>query len=348
VRAIEFSDVPVVRAVELLAAMSTMPITLDAEAMRQLGVAPRDPITLQLASATISEALQTVAAQRGMAVVIEGGQVIITSPAEYREALKQIRYTVADLTGEDKAAAAQLAALVRRFVAPESWQTAGGRGTIEPEQGVLVALQTGDVHQQVLVFCEKLRNTRQKPLRSRGNPERFTLVTRLDQAREMLARPVTVNFHEPAPLAKILAFFAESTQCYIIVDRAALAAAETSDRIEATLTAEKQGFGAALAALLRPLGLTYRAIGPNALQVTTRESAEERLELEFYTIGRWLDKGVSGAKLADALKARVAAATWSDAGGLADVCFDPPSRSLIVLQSQPVQATIARLLAIGP
>jgi hypothetical protein len=198
------------------------------------------------------------------------------------------------------------------------------------------------------VFCERLRNARQKPLRSHGNPERFTLVTRLDQAREMLNRPVTINFHEPAPLAKILAFLAESTQCDILIDRAALAAAETSDRVDATLTAERQNFGATLTALLRPLGLNYRAIGPKALQVTTREAAEERLELEFYPIGRWLDKGISGAKLAEGLKARVAAATWTDAGGLADACFDPASRSLIVLQSEPVQATIARLLAIGP
>ena len=102
--------------------------------------------------------------KRGMAVVVDGGQVIVTSPAEYRETLRRVRYTVADLTGEDKAAVAQLAALVRRLVAPESWQSAGGRGTIEPGQGVLVVLQTGDVHQQVLVFCERLRNARQKPL----------------------------------------------------------------------------------------------------------------------------------------------------------------------------------------
>ena len=142
----------------------------------------------------------------------------------------------------------------------------------------------------------------------------------------MLDRPVTANFHEPAPLAKILAFLAEAAGSDILIDRAALAAAETSDRVEATLTVEKQGLGAALTALLRPLGLTYRAIGANTIQVTTKEAAEERLELEFYPVGPWLDKGIAGPKLAEGLKARVAASTWSDAGGLADACFDPPSR----------------------
>jgi hypothetical protein len=347
-RGIELTDTPLVAAVDLMASMSTAPVTLDADALMQLGVAPGDPISLRLGSTTVGDALQAAAAERGLAVAIDGGQVLITSPAEYREKLRSVRYTVADLTGNDKAAVAELAALLRRLVAPESWQPAGGRGTIEPEGGVLVVVQTGEVHQQVVVFCEKLRNARKKPLRSRGNPERFTLATRLDQAGELLARPVTVNYHEPAPVAKILVFLAGAAGGDILIDRAALAAAETSDRVEAALTVEKQGLGQALTTLLRPLGLTYRALGPNLIQVTTREAAEERSELEFYRIDPWLDKGVPGPKLADALKARVAASTWSDAGGLGDVCFDPPSRCLIVLQSQPVQARIQRLLAIGP
>ena len=159
---------------------------------------------------------------------------------------------------------------------------------------------------------------------------------------------MTANFHEPVPLAKILAFLAEAAGSDILIDRAALAAAETSDRVEGTLTVEKQGLGVALTALLRPLGLTYRAVGANTIQVTTKEAAEERFELEFYPIGRWLDKGILEPKLVEGLKARVAAATWSDAGGLADACFDPPSRSLIVLQSQPSQTLIQRLLTSGP
>ena len=253
-RGLEVTDMPLVKAVDLLAAISTTPITLDADAMLQLGVTPGDPISLRLDSTTVGDALQAAAAEHGLAAIVDGGQVIVTSPADYRETLRKVRYTVADLTGEDKASVAELAALVRLLVAPESWQSGGGRGTIEPDQGALVVMQTGDVHQQVLVFCEKLRNARQKPLRSHVNPEQFTLITRLNQARKMLDRPVTANYHQPATLAKILAFLAEAAGIDILVDHAALATAETSDRVETTLTVEKQGLGAALTTLLRPLG----------------------------------------------------------------------------------------------
>ncbi len=82
--------------------------------------------------------------------------------------------------------------------------------------------------------------------------------------------------------------------------------------------------------------------------MTTPEGLDERLEMEFYPIRPWLDRGIQGQRLAEQLKRRVAPATWSDVGGLAEICFDPPSRSLVVLQSQPAQTAIQRLLAAGP
>ena len=54
------------------------------------------------------------------------------------------------------------------------------------------------------------------------------------------------------------------------------------------------------------------------------------------------------AALAERLKTRVAASTWSNVGGPGEVYFDPPSQCLIVLQSQPAQAAVERLLAAGP
>jgi hypothetical protein len=354
---IELTDVPLIRAIELLSTMSTVPITLDADAMRQLGASPRDRISLRLDSTTIGKALQAVAAKRGLAAAVENGQVILTLPAEQRETLRTVPYTVSDLTGADKAAVVEFGALVRRLVAPESWQSVGGRGAAEAKDRVLTVTQTRDVHWQVLVFCEKLRNARNKPLRSHDRPELFALTTRTSQAREMLDRLVTVNYHEPAPLAKILDFLAKASDGDILVDHAALAAAETSDRVETSLTVQKRPLGAVLDELLRPLGLAYRVVGSNAIQVTSAEAADERLELEFYPVGPRLAKedsprplagegqAVRAAKLIERLKAQVAASTWTDAGGSGEVYFDAPSQCLIVLQSQHVQAEIERLLA---
>ncbi|MEN6457469.1 MAG: hypothetical protein ABFC63_00940 [Thermoguttaceae bacterium] len=342
--AIDFKDIRLSDAIEMLAAASTVPVTLNPDAMWQFDVTPQDPITLQLGTTTVGRALAAAAAQRGLAVVTDGGQVLVTWPAEYREALRTVRYTVSDLAGDDKAAMAELAATVAKLVAPESWQQVGGRGRVEVDGGALMVTQTGDVHRQVLVFCERLRNARQKPLRSHDRADRFTLETRTDQARQLIERPVSVNFHNPAPLAAILEFLAGATDSVILVDHAAMAAAETSDRVEASLTVQSRPFGQALAALLEPLGLCYRTVGVNAIQVTTPESLDERLELEFYPIKSWIDRHVSPERLAERLKSRVAPSSWSDVGGQAEIHYDAPSRCLIVLQSQPTQRAIEQLL----
>ena len=124
-----------------------------------------------------------------------------------------------------------------------------------------------------------------------------------------------------------------------------MSTAETSDQVEASVSLQKKPLAAVLAELLRPLGLAYRAIDGQTIQMTTQEALDERMELEFYPVGPWLKKGVTGAALAERLKARVAPATWSDVGGPGEVYFDPPSGCLIVLQSQPAQAAVERLLA---
>ena len=345
---IELNNIQLIGVMDLLSSMSTIPITFDADALAQLGVAPRDRVTLRLGSTTIGDALRAVVAKRGLSVTIDGGGLVVTAPADYRETPRKIRYTVSDLAGEDKTALEKLAALIRNLVAPQSWRGNGGEGSIEPEGKALLVMQSGDVHRRILIFCEKLRKARELPLRSRKDPRLFTLATLADRARKTLDRPVTVNFHEPAPLARILVFLSQVTGADILVDRASLALADTSDQVEATLTAQKQKLGEALTELLRPLGLTYRIVGNELIQVTTKEAAEERMELEFHPIGPWLDRGIQAERLAEQLKARVAPVSWSDVGGEADIYFDAPSGCLIVLQSQPAQAAIQQLLATPP
>ena len=185
-KGLDLTDQPLVKVIDLLAAMSTLPITLDADALEQRGVWLRDRVSLHLSDATLGDALQAAIARKGLAVIVEGGQVLVTSPADDRETLRKVRYTISDLTGDNRVAATELAGLVRKLVAPESWHA--GRGRIEIDDGALAITQTGNVHRQVLSFCEKLRNAREKPLRSRENPDRFSLVTRRDKAGSTLDR----------------------------------------------------------------------------------------------------------------------------------------------------------------
>lgn len=342
---ITIPGIPLYKACDLMASISTLPITLDVDAMSELGVSPRDLVSISLSDTTVGAVLQAIAGKRRLAPTVEAGQVLVTSPAEYRETLRRIHYTVSDLTGRGTTSTNELAGMVRRLVAPQSWQVNGGRGAVEPDGDALLVVQTGDVHQQVLDFCEKLRLARHQPLRSRGDRHRFSLTTRSQRAHRLLAQPVTINYRQPAPLARILADLAEATQADLLIDRIALAAAQTSDQVPGSVVAKNKPLGTALDELLGPLGLAYRIVDAHTLQITTPEALDDRMELEFYGLDHWLKQGVAGPILMERLKARVGNNSWSDAGGPGEMYFDAPSGYILVLQSQPVQFALGRLLA---
>jgi hypothetical protein len=347
IAAIELTDVPWTRAVSVIAGMSMVPITLDPDALLDQELTLSDPVTVRLSRSTLGNFLTAVLSARGLIYVMDNGQLVITSPADQRTALHARRYTVSDLTGSDPAATADLATLVERLVVPDSWRANGGRGTITAQGGVLAIEQVETVHRRILAFCERLRVARGRPLRSRLDPDRFTLATRYDRAKPMLERTVTANFHEPAALAEIVAYLEEITQADVLIDRLALSAAGLSGETKTSLTVEKQPLADVLAKLLQPLGLAYRMVDGEIIQVTTRKALDARLELEFYSVAALLAKGTTAPALVEQIKGRLAGATWSDAGGPGVLYFDQPSGCLIVLQSQPVQVAIEQLLRKG-
>ena len=113
--AVEFRDMPFARAIGLLSSLSGLPITIDPEAAARLQISLRDPITIRMTGATLEEVLQAIVARQSMALTAEDGQVLVTDPAEEREKSSRIRYTVSDLTNNDKSAADRLAALVQKL-----------------------------------------------------------------------------------------------------------------------------------------------------------------------------------------------------------------------------------------
>ncbi len=74
--AIEMTDMRLAAAVDLLAAMTLRRLRLAQRPCRLLGVTPQDPVSVRLSETTVGKALAAVAAQRGLAVAVDGGQVL--------------------------------------------------------------------------------------------------------------------------------------------------------------------------------------------------------------------------------------------------------------------------------
>jgi hypothetical protein len=339
---INYRAIPLARLVADLSQLSTIPISLDADALAELNVAPDVPITLRTKETTVAGVLEEALGPLGLSYSIVGHQLIISRLQQGE--LRRVRYAVSDLAGETAASTAAFSGLVQAIVDPAAWKQAGGKATGQWIDGALVVTAGESTHAQLLVFCEKLRVARKLPLRSKIDPARFRLEPRTTAAAAMLAEPVTANFGRPESLARILSYLRGTTQLTMLVDQAALAEQRTSIDMEGTLVADHQPLGQSLTALLDPMELTWRVVGPRAIEITTPQAAARHGEVEFYPAGE-MAADAGGEALVARIDRELAAAADPDPQVPRPVIrFDAKSRELVVRASQSVQLRLAALL----
>jgi hypothetical protein len=327
--------------VALVSDATTIPITLDADALLDFGQSPSALVSVKLMDTTVSDVLDGALEPLHLGYQLRDGQLIVGYPPQ--EKSRQVRYAVSDLAADD-AALGELAALVRRMIAPESWQQAGGKGSIVAGNGTLVVNQTEPALAQILVFCEKLRVARGLPVKSRLDPTRFVLNTREDKAHEMLNRPVTANFATPQPLSGVVKWLHESTGATILVNHAALAEQAMCDDSECTGAVVKKPLATLFDELTGSAELAWRAIDEKTIEVTTRQDAGRKMDVEFYAAGSIAGDSSAAEKLTTELKSKIEPQLWGDASGKAAIHFDLPSRALIVRAPQRSQALVEAFL----
>ena len=106
--------------------------------------------------------------------------------------------------------------------------------------------------------------------------------------------------------------------------------------------------GESLSALLSPLGLGWRVVNADSIQLVTQADAEGRLEVEFYPVGDNLQAAGQSGQLVDRLRKEVSSDSWTGTGGKGMAVYDPPSGHLIVLQTQPIQRQVEEWLMTLP
>lgn len=341
---IHHAGVPVGEVLKLAADLTNLRITLDYEAMTRLGVGLGDRVSVQIPQATVRDLLNKVLQRRGLVLVTDNNLVLVTSPASERNTLRTVSYPVGDLIRDEAQASQHLLGMLRELVAPESWQSAGGQGNAVIDGHLLVVAQTAPVHDQISVFCEKLRTARKLQPTNPAETDRFALTTRLQRVAAVLKQPMTLNFPTATPLVEIAARLEDTTGALVLVDWVTLRAAGVPSNVTARLKAAQAPLDVGVEEMLRPMGLALRAVDTGVIQITTRRALATRLDLEFYDLADFVARGMPAENLAEQIRGSVAKASWNDAGGPGVLHVDGPSNCLLVLQSQPVQAAIARAL----
>jgi hypothetical protein len=340
---IEFREVPLRDFVRFVTGFSTIPISLDPDALTLVGARADVPVSVQQTDTTVGRVLTEALAPLGLGFEVLGDQLLVTRVAPADTPLRTLKHPVDDLVSGDPAQLNQLASLIVDMVEPEAWDVLGGQGTLEQEMPSLVIRQRDTVLFRVIVFCERLRAARGLPPQSRFDPSLFALEPSFVRIEQALRRPVTLNYLEPAALTRIVDQLSQNSGLDILIDWRALADLGWNPDAETTLSANGEAVGDVLASLLRPLDLNYRVIDQGCVQITSPDQLETALDVEFYAAADLRSGDVSDDPFTAQIAAQLGDDVLDDVGGT--LYLDPPSGYLIAALPQPVQRKLAAVLA---
>jgi DNA-directed RNA polymerase subunit RPC12/RpoP len=340
--ALETDATPLADFLQVLSDLSTIPITLEPDALPIVQGSATSPIAVKLTNTTVGDALKAGLARLRLEYVpVENGLVVrVAEPAE----MAVQAYPIKDLSGGDEAAAAELAEMIQALVDPPSWKQGDAGAAIEVAADALKIKQRRAVQAQIFLLCEKLRTARKLPYASRFPAALFQLASRTQQAAPKLKTPVAVNYHQPTAVVKILARLQEIAGVRILVDWQDIAAAGWNSAGEATLIADEGTLALALEKLLGPMDLAWRIVDAQTIQVVTPATMNSRSELEFYKVDDLVKKDPAAEELIARVRSELGESLFLDQGGTCEVRFDPLGQCLIASLPQPKQQDLEALL----
>ena len=171
---LEFQGVPLNDALEFIADKHHIMIQIDNSAFKAVGMDPTTlPITLSVKDISLRSALNLLLSQYDISSVIKDEMLLFTTKAKADSMFETRLYDVRDLILRDNDANAtpdfdSLVAAIRSTVSPQSWDSAGGQGSLATfsDNGILrlVVWQNHDGHDQIEKLLEQLRHL--KPQRT--------------------------------------------------------------------------------------------------------------------------------------------------------------------------------------
>ncbi len=340
---IDLPRVPLVRVLDLISGLADVPITLEPEGLAMTGVSPAFPITLQAENVSMGDLLTQALAQCHLAYEARDGVIVVTKPDVDRQ--RSVNYRVDDLMPAGATDATPVARLIERFVVPDSWQTAGGSGTVEVDGDTLRVHQTDRVLYQILTFCERLRLARGLAPRSRYPVARLHVEPAYRQLAERFSADTTFTFLPWTPLRDVFDYWQTTTGVTVLVDWGELADAELAPTTPVACAVADRPWGEAIDAVLEPLGLAWRAVDGKTIQITTLDAASRVRQIEFYPVTEpLLAQYADHDALVTALVNQAKTQATGDTATI-DVALDEPSDRLIVRAPAAVQRHLTAWLA---
>ena len=162
--AVSVKDMPLTDFLTMVSQLSGVPVSIGPEQLQMAGITASKGVTVDTTEQSIGDVLAAVLDPLHLEVVTSGPQVVVVRQGATK--VRSVDYPIDDLVN-NAATADKFAQWLQQLIAPESWQTHGGEGTIAIDNRTLRIEQSQAVQYQVLFFLERIRLAKGLPLRSR-------------------------------------------------------------------------------------------------------------------------------------------------------------------------------------
>ncbi len=330
--AINLEKMPLCQLLDLATQLSGLPVSVSPQQLRMAAVSATTPASADAKDVTVEQMLTAALKPLRLKPMIDGEQIVLMRNGDDKR--RNVEYAVDDLASSP-ANVEQLADWVQQLTAPEAWQAGGGDATLAIDGAKLRIEAPVAVQYDVLFLLERYRLTRGLPTRTKYPAALLASGAFHAAIAERLAAPAAFTFSQYTPLREIFRYWQEELAVAVLVDWPALADERLWPSARIACSAADKSWAEAMDSVLEPLGLGWRAVGRNTIEITTLAKIRSEQVFEVYRISP------SATLNAEQLIARVQSFSASDAKppatadlrqAAAAIAYDAESRVLLVRQ----------------
>jgi hypothetical protein len=348
VAGLSIERVPLCDFLQLISDLTTIPISIDLDALALRGISPLNPLPVQLEKTTIEQGLDAILKSQQLGYRQLDGQLVIMPREQTMPRRESRTYDVSDLVGKEPELATTLLRWIRSSVDPSGWQPDVNPDELRLDSGQLIVEHTTDNQLQVMRLCDQWRVARKIRPKFPLPAPLVDVGINLEQWQTLLDKPLTLTFPQPVRFSVLLERLGKSAGTKFLVDWQALAEADWSPDMTATLGVENRPLSEVLDKLLGPRELTYRILDASLIEVTTPGAIARRVEFRLHAIPGLTTATNDSAPVKDSLQRVRTVLKLEDAaeatGGVPSVEWDVLSRHLVVIASPTQQFDVARAL----
>ncbi len=337
-------------------------IILDEKSFNDASIPFETPITINVKGVSLRSALRLMLQQHDLNYLLDDGAdnvlIITTDACRAKEHLDVRLFDVHELTPPPNEYLLadpeydEIVEVITGTIAPQTWTSAGGAGSVAPFGDMLVVAQTDEVQAMIpplLAALETARKQQQPAAKDSARAIPAASATPEDGLRPQLDARIDVDFDQTS-LTDVADWF-KVKGLPMQIDSKALGDANIPIETPITFNARNVRASWALKTLLKSHDLTYY-VDQGQVLITTDAKAKERLFTRVYPVADLLrgDSQDSTAvpeadydDLIEIITRTVWPTTWDSSGGPGSIVPVRVAKAIVVAQSADVHRQIDSL-----